>query len=118
MNFLANENLPFSSIDFIRKEGHLVISIAEISPGIFDKEVLDKASKENLIILTFDRDYGELIFKYNLNNPPSVVYFRYKGTDPSFVGKLICNLIRNENLLLKNRFTVIEENDVRQRNYY
>ncbi len=64
MKFLANENFPFPSIKFLRENGYEIISISEESSGIADSEVLQKASAENLIILTFDSDYGELIFKY------------------------------------------------------
>ena len=73
MKFLANENFPFPSIKFLREKGFEVISISEELSGVSDEEVLQKASLENLIILTFDRDYGELIFKYRKDNPPSFI---------------------------------------------
>lgn len=115
MKFLANENFPFPSIKLLRENGFEVISISEESGGISDEKVLEKAALENLIILTFDRDYGELIFKYRKNNPPSVVYFRTKGQTPNDAGKILVDKIKNHRLLLENFFTVIEATGVRQR---
>lgn len=75
------------------------------------------ARDENLIILTFDRDYGELIFRYAVVNPPAVVYFRYKGSDPQFVGKLLHDLVTVSKIEIYNAFTVIDQNSIRQRFY-
>lgn len=59
--FLANENFPYPSIRLLRQKGAKVISIQEISAGIDDRDVIRKALALNLIILTFDKDYDELI---------------------------------------------------------
>lgn len=55
--YLANENFPRPSIQLLRNNGLIVESIQENSPGISDEEVMIKAVKNNLIILTFDSDY-------------------------------------------------------------
>lgn len=115
MKFLANENFPFPGIKFLREKGFDVISISEELSGISDEEVLQKAALENLIILTFDRDYGELIFKYRKDNPPSVVYFRTKGQSPNDAGRILIEKIEVEKILLESFFTVIEATGVRQR---
>ena len=115
MKFLANENFSFPSIKFLREKGFEVISISEELSGISDEEVLQKAALENLIILIFDRDYGELIFKYRKDNPPSVVHFRTKGQSPNDAGEILIEKIEVENILLESFFTVIEATGVRQR---
>ena len=66
MQFLANENFPFPSLEILRENGVEVKSIAEECPGISDTEVMRIAQKKNLAILTFDKDYGELIYKHNI----------------------------------------------------
>lgn len=116
MIFLANENFPFPSISILRKEGFIVKSIGEEHFGITDKEVIQMAQKENSIILTFDRDYGELILKHAMQNPPSVAYFRLKGDTPVSAGLLILALL-NEKVEFENHFTVIEQGNIRQRKY-
>ena len=115
--FLANENFPRPSILFLRDKEYSVNSIQETHQGLSDEEVIKIAKDENLTILTFDRDYGELIFRYAIANPPAVVYFRFKGTDPQFVGRLLHDLLTDAKIEIKNAFTVIDQNSIRQRFY-
>lgn len=115
--FLANENFPRPSIKLLRENGFEIKSIQEEFPGISDEMVMDIASNLDLIILTFDRDYGEIIFKHKRNNPPTVIYFREKGSDPLFAGNLLLTLLSNSKIKLNNSFTVIEVNNMRQRFY-
>lgn len=115
MKLLANENFPFPSIKILREAGFDVKSIAESNASIKDYEVLAIAVEEERVILTFDRDYGELIFKYKFNPPPAVVYFRVKGKTPEDAAQIFLNLIKTENILLVNYFTVIDEDGTRQR---
>ena len=75
------------------------------------------AQEQKLIILTFDRDYGELIFKYSKDNPPSVVFFREKGNTPGFAGLTLFNLLAKTDISLNGAFTVIEDKSIRQRFY-
>jgi hypothetical protein len=115
--FLANENFPKPSIILLRNAGFVIKSIQEELPGISDDEVVSIASGLNLIILTFDSDYGELIFRYYKNTPPAVVYFREKGSDPLFAGRLLIDLLSKPNISIINAFTVVEEKNIRQRFY-
>jgi predicted nuclease of predicted toxin-antitoxin system len=115
--FLANENFPRPSTVLLRESGFTVKSIQEDCPGIMDAEVMKIAIENNLIILTFDSDYGELIFKYAKDNPPSVVFFREKGNLPNFAALSLLSLISNFNIDLNGSFTVIEPNNIRQRFY-
>jgi len=71
----------------------------------------------NLIILTFASDYGELIFKHAIDNPPSVVFFREKGNQPEFAASSLISLFANPGIELLGAFTVIEANNIRQRFY-
>ena len=115
--FLANENFPRPSTIILREKGFVIKSIQEDSPGITDPEVIEIALKLNLIILTFDSDYGELIFKYAKENPPSVVYFREKGNQPEFAAQSLLSVFANSSIELQGAFTVIEANNIRQRFY-
>ena len=110
MKFLANEKFPYPSIKILRDNGLEVYSIGEESSGISDEIVLNRAVIENLIILTFDRDYGELIFKYRLDTPPAVIYFRNKGKVPTDAAAILLDLLQNQDLIIENVFTVISEN--------
>jgi len=114
--FLANENFQRPSTLLLRDKGFQVKSIQEEYQGISDEDVIHIALKTGLTILTFDRDYGELIFKYARENPPSVVYFREKGNAPDFAANCLLNLLKS-NIKLADAFTVVEVNNIRQRFY-
>lgn len=64
MKFLANENIPRISVLLIRNTGYDIVSVGDEFPGISDPEVIAFANAEERTIITFDSDYGELIFKH------------------------------------------------------
>jgi predicted nuclease of predicted toxin-antitoxin system len=115
--FLANENFPRPSTLILRQNGFEVRSIQEESSGISDIEVIGIAKESNLIILTFDSDYGEIIFRHSYIDPPSVVFFREKGNKPDFAGNTLNKLLKENKLNLRGAFTVIETFSLRQRFY-
>jgi len=117
MKFLANENFPLPSITILRQAGYNISSVSESHSGVSDYEVIRIAQEEDSIILTFDKDYGEIIYQHGLENPPAVIFFRFKGGNPEIAGHLLLDMIVNRNLEFKRKFSVIEKESVRQRTY-
>ncbi|MFW5967673.1 MAG: DUF5615 family PIN-like protein [Persicimonas sp.] len=115
MKLLANENVPLGSVQELRDADHDVVSIAETSPGISDPEVLELAALENRVVLTFDRDYGELIFHRNMSTPAGVVYFRFTPQTPHEPAELLRTILGDPQIELMGFFTVIERMAIRQR---
>lgn len=101
----------------MRDEGHDVKSVQEHSPGISDKAVIQLAKADDRIILTFDKDDGEIIFRHGLPHPPAVVFFREKGAEPFFAGRILLALLQAGEVRFKNAYTVVEKDNVRQRIY-
>ncbi len=52
------------------------------SPGIPDEQVLSRATREDRVLLTFDRDHGRLLYRTGAPVPEGVVYFRFEPTYP------------------------------------
>lgn len=115
MRFLANENFPLASVRRLRQFGHDVAAVIEETPGARDHEVLTRATHEDRIVLTFDRDYGELIFRLMLPAPAGVTYFRYDPLRPEEPGEHLLQLLTVRDLSLEGKFTVIERGHMRQR---
>jgi predicted nuclease of predicted toxin-antitoxin system len=115
MRFLANENIPVASIKLLRRAGHDITAIIEEAPGEIDRTILDRASEEKRVILTFDRDYGELIYRYRLSVPAGVVYFRFDPVTPEEPAQFLLRLLSLEELALLQMFTVVERDRLRQR---
>jgi len=108
-----------------------VLSVYETSRGISDDEVILWAQKEERIILTFDRDYGELIFRKQRTPPLGLVFFRYKGKYPTEIANKLLSIINAKPTIvnnsdlgemlykieLSNSYTIIEEKGIRQRHF-
>ena len=117
MKLLANENFPIKSILYLRSKGFDISSIGTDNPSIQDHAVMTIAIREERTILTFDRDYGELIFKYNYKPQSGVIYLRldeYQADEP---GKIIAELINKKEFNFDNALTVLDKSGIRQRRY-
>jgi predicted nuclease of predicted toxin-antitoxin system len=75
------------------------------------------AMADNRTILTFDRDYGELIFKHNYQPECGVIYLRLDKFDSNEPGKIIQQLLDNKLFETIRKLTVVDEYSVRQRRY-
>ena len=115
MKFLANENIPKTSIVALRRAGHVVTSVQEEMAGASDETVLKRAHAEGLIILTFDKGYGRLIYQYTSSLPTGVVYFRLTPASPEEVAGILLTLLARPLIALDGKYTVIDRTKVRQR---
>lgn len=59
---LANENVPAPLVTMLRAQGLKVQAVGEFMASASDRRVLQHAHEQGLWLLTFDRDYGELVF--------------------------------------------------------
>jgi predicted nuclease of predicted toxin-antitoxin system len=65
MDFLADENISTQVVDRLRKAGFRVARVAQlIRPGATDEEILARANKDNLILITKDDDFGALVVRH------------------------------------------------------
>jgi len=117
MKLLANENVPLQSIKALKNAGFDIKSIGEDYSGILDSEVIDIAINEERIIITFDRDYGELIFKKGYRPEEGVIYLRWDSFQPDEPGFYLIQLFSSGKINFKNSLTVISEKSIRQRKF-
>lgn len=111
---LANENFPAPSVAWLRHLGYDVYFVAETGKGLTDREVLAIAVSEQRWVLTFDRDYGDLIYSKNLPAPPAILYLRLASYRPENPGKLVAEVLE-EPASLAGQFVVIQEDSLRRR---
>jgi predicted nuclease of predicted toxin-antitoxin system len=117
MKLLANENFPYKSIYYLRDKGYDILSIGIDNPSIRDAEIMTIAIDEERTILTFDRDYGELIFRHNYKPEKGVIYLRLVEFEPHEPGLIIEEIITNIYIDLSRALTVVDKNGIRQRKY-
>ena len=112
MHLLANENFPGVAITALRSHGHDVVWIREDSPGIDDRAVLSRATAEGRILITFDKDFGELVFRLGLNAPSGIILFRIPPDSPSFVAQTAVTVLESRTDWT-GHFSVVDETRVR-----
>jgi predicted nuclease of predicted toxin-antitoxin system len=117
MKFLANENFPISSIRLLLKEGIDIVSVSWDFPSVTDNVVMEFAIRNDRTILTFDRDYGTLIYKYGYRPQGGVIYFRIQDFEPNEPALILMNLLKSPNFQFRDLLTVIDADKIRQRKY-
>lgn len=114
MNLLADESVDFPIVKQLRAEGHTVIAIAELSPSISDDEVLAIANAQQSVLLTGDKDFGELLFRMRLAST-GIILVRLSGLSSTLKASIVSNAVQEHGNEMVGSFTVIESNLVRIR---
>ena len=85
---LVDECCRKSLIDELRANGFDVVGIAEISPSISDVKVAELAVAQNRILITDDKDFGDIVVRRNLP-VPGVILLRTSSDDGRLQARLI-----------------------------
>ena len=117
MLLLANENFPLASVKYLKGHGFDISAIGVDNRSISDEEVMKIAMAEGRTILTFDRDYGELIFKHNYKPEAGVIYLRLDEYEADEPGRIVEQLFNDRQLNFQRALTVVEKSGIRQRKY-
>lgn len=114
MRFLADENFPSAAVAALRDVGHDIVSVGVAAPGASDADVLAWTAREGRIILTFDKDFGELARTSKLPSPCGVVLFRIPLSRPGDAARRLGDLLGSRDDWA-GHFSVIEPGRVRMR---
>lgn len=114
VKLLANENFPGPAIRMLREHGVDVSWVTETMASADDTEVLARARAEGRWLLTYDRDYGELVFSRKLPPPRAVVYLRQEVYPPLRPAEIILQLMAQPGRV-EGLFLVVTERAVRIR---
>jgi predicted nuclease of predicted toxin-antitoxin system len=112
MRLLANENFPLDAVEALRAGGHEVAWIREDSRGIPDDKVLLRAQEENRIVITFDKDFGELAFRSKLPSQSGVILFRITPKSSQYIAQVAVQALASQDNWA-GHFSVIEDNRIR-----
>ena len=116
MNFLADESVDRQIVERLRQGGHQVWYVAEMEPGISDDAVLDLANQEDALLLTADKDFGELVFRQR-RLAPGVVLVRLAGLSPTSKAAIVASAVHLHGAELPHAFTVITPGAIRIRRW-
>jgi predicted nuclease of predicted toxin-antitoxin system len=114
MKFLADEYCDLALVDTLRAEGHDVYYVAESLRGGSDDAILTRAYSENRLLITEDKDFGELV--YRLGQPArGIILLRFDTVDRAFKIPRLLTFLGQDPQRLSGSFVVIEIDKVRVR---
>ena len=110
--FLADENVPLEAVRGLQSDGHDVVPVLTVCHGAPDEEVLALGAAQQRVVITFDRDFGELVFRRRLPTPPGIVFLRIHAKSPEYIYRHLARLLAAGPALV-GRFTVTTEARIR-----
>ena len=114
MKIVADESIDKQIVDRLRSDGHDVVFIAELDPGIEDEAVLLRSRESNSVLLTADKDFGELVFRQRLLHS-GIVLIRLAGLKPETKAELVVTAFAQHADDLRLGFAVLSRRALRLR---
>ena len=114
MLILANENFPGEAVNALRSGGHDVIWVRTDAPGSKDQAVLERADAEKRLLLTFDKDFGELAYRLCMPSSGGIILFRISTTSPAMVAQKVVAVLDSRTDWV-GHFSVVEDTRIRMR---
>lgn len=114
MKLFADEGIELQVVEQLRRDGHDVLYVAEMSPSISDSEALSLANTHHAVLLTADKDFGELVFRLGQIHS-GVILLRLAGAPLDEKAIAVSNLLNTHPQQVVGSFTVISRGLVRIR---
>jgi len=114
MNILADECIDQQIVARLRSEGYNVLYVAEFDPGIPDDVVLKQANECDAMLLTADKDFGELVFRLK-HIHGGVMLLRLAGFSPEQKADIVAEVFQHHAQGLQHNFSVVSPGMVRIR---
>lgn len=112
MRFLADESCDFAVVRALRATGHDVLAVAELASGSDDAIVMDMAHHENRVLLTEDKDFGQLVYAHSQRSS-GVILIRYPASARKTLPNAMVDLVSELASDLIGNFVVISPGRVR-----
>ena len=112
LRILANENVSGETVEALRAEGHDVVWVRTHAPGSTDEAVLAQAQDERRILMTFDKDFGELAFRRGLPASSGIILFRLEITGSAYATTIVLASLQSRSDWA-GQFSVVEKDRIR-----
>jgi predicted nuclease of predicted toxin-antitoxin system len=110
--YLADENIPVLAVVELRSVGIDIVSVSEGTPGIADSDVLQAARAANRVLLTFDKDFANLVFRDRLSGMPGIILLRTRPVSAEEITATLRTVL-GSGRDWRGRFTVVSDRLVR-----
>jgi predicted nuclease of predicted toxin-antitoxin system len=112
--FLADENVEADIVQRLASIGYSTVHVSESSPGSPDAAILEAASSSGQVLITDDKDFGELVFRKH-HRSTGVILVRLPGQAPTIKARLVAQAVQRYEERLLGAFLVIGPKTVRLR---
>jgi predicted nuclease of predicted toxin-antitoxin system len=112
MLFLADESCDFAVVRALRSAGHDVTAVSETFPRAEDLEVITLALHERRILLTEDKDFGQLVYSHGLESV-GVIFLRFPSQARRQIARDLTRLVKQEGDKLIGTFVVVQPGRIR-----
>ncbi len=114
MTCVADENVDRQIVDNLRLYGHTVAYIAELEPGIDDHDVLRRSLETRAVLITADKDFGEIVFRQR-RATAGVLLLRLAGLDSQDKAARVLGVLTDHEAALAGAFSVVTPTNLRIR---
>lgn len=114
MILVADEGVDVAVVEALRRDGHDVHYVAEMSPGLQDEDVLDTAIRRRGILVTADKGFGELVFLQH-REVPGVLLIRLAGLGLATKAQVVAQAVCVHGGELRGAFSVLRGDSIRIR---
>lgn len=112
IRFLVDESCDFAVVKALRKAGHDVKAVAEMNPGISDEEVAIRSAGEARILITEDKDFGQMVYVKSQASS-GVIFIRFPANARLSMAEIIVQLVEDHGEKLHRRFVVVSPARIR-----
>jgi predicted nuclease of predicted toxin-antitoxin system len=113
-SIIADESVDYLIVKTLRQVGYSVLAIVEISPSISDADVLKMAVENNALLITEDKDFGELVYRLGMKHC-GILLIRLIEYSSQEKTNVTVSAIKKHYDELMNVFAVLNENKLRIR---
>jgi predicted nuclease of predicted toxin-antitoxin system len=114
LTFFADEGVEHQIVERLRLDGHEVAYVAEMSPGIMDEVVLMRSQTSSSVLITADKDFGELVFR-QWQSSTGVLPIRLWGLGPDTKAAVVSEAVQEHGSELSGAFAVLSPVNIRIR---
>jgi predicted nuclease of predicted toxin-antitoxin system len=107
VRLLADESCDFSAVRALRAAGFDVLAVVEHCPGATDDEVIALSVQEGRVLLTEDKDFGQLVFAANRESA-GVILIRFPAPARAALATRIVQAVQQKGAALRRAFVVLQ----------
>ena len=113
MRWLIDECVDAALVALWRESGHDAVYMSDVAPRATDVEVMNRAHRESRLLLTEDKDFGELVFRHGLTHAGIILFRLPSGGTDAKIERLRRLLVTHGDRLAE--FVVVNPRNVRVR---